>query len=173
MSNTHWCETEDDERWQRAIAKAYAAVMGYVPTMTPKGTHWDVELYRSGRLVGLAEIKRRRCTRTYYKTFKIDQVKVDAMIAEAERLGIWCIVLVHFDDGIFAVQVTAEWIMEHATHGTILRHREGDTEDPAWQWANRTKLWTRVTNPLERGEHGKGRQDKIHNPADHGRSAAR
>lgn len=139
-------ETIEDRQRQWSICDEYAWSQGFEFQMTLDAAllPWDAEFHRGARLVCIAEVKHRTCNRLTYPTYKIDKVKVDAMLAEAVRRGVKCGVLVEFNDGRFKVEIGAAWLQSHAKASVIQRkNRAGETPDPAWEWSN--DIWRPLT----------------------------
>ncbi len=136
-------ETIDDRRWQWAICDAYAHTRGLELRMTDQRDvlPWDVEFLKAGKVVAIAEVKRRHVDRLKYATYKIDKSKVDAMLNEARLRTVTCGILVEFNDGRFKQSLSQIWLHAHATVSVIHRkNRAGETPDDAWEWSN--ELWS-------------------------------
>lgn len=100
-------ERDSDRTREAAAITVLARCTGAVPVAMAPMSGWDYEMRQAGQLVGLVEVKCRRCASTAFPTYMVSESKVRRLRDAAIDRGVAGILLVRWTDGDAWLSVTA------------------------------------------------------------------
>lgn len=121
-------ETISDIQNETRVIRQFCDAWGMQFVKQSMSDRVDFRLYRDGCVVALAEVKCRSNDRRRYPTFFVSQDKANEAIRRADEMGVPCLLIVSFTDGIHYCVLTAKAISLTSVGGRSDRGQNGDIE---------------------------------------------
>lgn len=124
-------ETASNRWYEEVDVATFARYNGLKYKMMERLSTRDAQLFLDGRLLAIAEAKRRTHTIDDYPTFKIDRKKLVRLVEAAESLQVKALLLVRFDQLLCVLALTREMLAGFKSEPFKRRDRDERVDNAA------------------------------------------
>lgn len=110
------------------VSDWFNRIHGYhcTATATAPGSAFDFTLMENGKIIAIAEFKRRKGWGTQYDTWHISKHKLESLAKEAKASGVPALLVFEWDDGLFIADLAKLGSTSEKIGG---RYDRGDVHD--------------------------------------------